>query len=130
MGENQSTVWGKAMTQAGVRFTTFEEYLSHSAQMPLEGRYEWVDGVLVELPPESELNIWVADNLQFLLAIARLIPRRLIKTHTCEVQVASPPAPGCGQPLPRSGGAPSRTFAAISTTADDYPGYATPPING
>jgi Uma2 family endonuclease len=41
----------------------------------------------VELPPESEPNIWIADNLQFLLAIAKVVSRRRIKTHACEVQV-------------------------------------------
>jgi Uma2 family endonuclease len=55
--------------------------------MSLEGRYELVDGELIELPPESEPNIWIADNLQFLLAIAKVGSRRLIKTHACEVQV-------------------------------------------
>lgn len=75
------------MTQARVRFTTFEEYLSYSDATPIEERYELIDGALVQLPPESELNTWIADNLQFLLAIANVVPRRLIKTHTCEVQV-------------------------------------------
>jgi Uma2 family endonuclease len=75
------------MTQAKGKFATFEDYLFYSAETPLEGRYELVDGALIELPPESELNIWIADNLQFLLAIAQVVSRRLIKTHTCEVQV-------------------------------------------
>lgn len=75
------------MTQAKVKFTTFEEYLSYSDQMDMEGRYELIDGKLVELPPESEPNNFVADNLQFLLAIAKVVSRRLIKTHTCEIQV-------------------------------------------
>lgn len=75
------------MTQAKEKFTTFEEYLSYSDRTPMEGRYELVDGELIELPPESELNIWIADNLQFLLAIAKVVSRRLIKTHACEVQV-------------------------------------------
>ncbi|GAB4336197.1 MAG: Uma2 family endonuclease [Leptolyngbyaceae cyanobacterium] len=75
------------MAQAGVKFTTFEAYLSYSNATPMEGRYELIDGALVQLPPESELNNWIADNLQFLLAIVNVVPRRLIKTHTCEVQV-------------------------------------------
>jgi len=75
------------MTQAKVKFTTFEEYLSYSDETPMEGRYELINGELVELPPESEPNSWIADNLQFLLAIANVVPRRLIKTHACELQV-------------------------------------------
>jgi Uma2 family endonuclease len=75
------------MTQAKVKFTTFEEYLSYSDEMDMEGRYELIDGELVELPPESEPNNFVADNLQFFLAIAKVVSRRLIKTHTCEIQV-------------------------------------------
>jgi Uma2 family endonuclease len=75
------------MTQAKVKFTTFEEYLSYSDETPMDGRYELVDGALVELPPESEPNNWIADNLQFLLAIANIFSRRLIKTHSCEIQV-------------------------------------------
>jgi Uma2 family endonuclease len=78
---------GRSMTQVKVKFTTFEDYLSYSDQTPMEGRYELIDGELIELPPESESNIWVADNLQFLLAIAQVVSRRLIKTHACEIQV-------------------------------------------
>ncbi|WP_315874387.1 hypothetical protein [Leptodesmis sichuanensis] len=55
------------MTQARVKFTTFEEYLSYSDETPLEGCYELIDGELVELPPESELHNWIANYLQFLL---------------------------------------------------------------
>ncbi len=53
----------------------------------MEGRYELISGELVELPPESELNDWIVDNLQFLFAISKTVSRRLIKTHTCEIQV-------------------------------------------
>jgi Uma2 family endonuclease len=55
--------------------------------MALVGRFQLIDGELVELPPESEPNDFVADNLQFYLAMANLLPRRLVKPHTCEVQV-------------------------------------------
>jgi Uma2 family endonuclease len=74
-----------AYTQA--KFATFEDYLAHSDEMGLVGRFQLIDGELVELPPESEPNDFVADNLQFYLAMANLFPRRLVKTHTCEVQV-------------------------------------------
>ena len=75
------------MTQAKVKITTFEEYLSYSDETQMEGRYELINGELVELPPESEPNNWVANNLQFLLASTNIVSRRLIKTHSCEVQV-------------------------------------------
>ena len=74
-----------AYTQA--KFATFEDYLAHSDEMALVGRFQFIDGELVELPPESEPNDFVADNLQFYLAMANLFSRRLVKTHTCEVQV-------------------------------------------
>ena len=74
-----------AYTQA--KFATFEDYLAYNDEMGLVGRFQLIDGELVELPPESEPNDFVADNLQFYLAIANLFPRRLVKTHTCEVQV-------------------------------------------
>lgn len=75
------------MTQAKAKFTSFEDYLSYSDETPMEGRYELIDGELVELPPESEPNNWIADNLQFLLATTQVVSRRLIKTHQCELQV-------------------------------------------
>jgi Uma2 family endonuclease len=75
------------MTQAKVKFITFEEYLSYSNETPLEGRYELIDGALVELPPESEPNNWIANYLQFLLAAANVSPLRLIKIHALELQV-------------------------------------------
>ncbi len=83
-----------AYTQA--KFATFEDYLAYSDEIDLIGRLQLIDGELVELPPESEPNNFVADNLQFYLAMlqerpkganANLFPRRLVKTHTCEVQV-------------------------------------------
>jgi Uma2 family endonuclease len=40
------------MTQAKPRFATFEQYLSFSDG--LDGRYEWIAGELVELPPEAD----------------------------------------------------------------------------
>ncbi|WP_448598393.1 Uma2 family endonuclease [Thermoleptolyngbya sp.] len=75
------------MTQARAKFATFEEYLAYSDETPMEGRYELIDGELVELPPESEPNNWVANYLQFLLAAADIAPLRLIKTHALELQV-------------------------------------------
>ncbi|PSB05543.1 Uma2 family endonuclease [filamentous cyanobacterium CCP2] len=75
------------MTQAKVKFTTFEEYLSYSDETPMEGRYELINGALVELPPESELNNWIANYLQFLLVSSNISSLRLIKIHSLELQV-------------------------------------------
>ena len=49
------------MTQAKPRFLTFEEYLEYEDDS--EGRYELIDGELVELPPESEPNASIAAYL-------------------------------------------------------------------
>jgi Uma2 family endonuclease len=73
------------MTQAKAKFTTFEDYLSYSNDMDMEGFYELIDGELVELPPESEENNWLALNLRDYLI--RVVRRRLVRVHACEVQV-------------------------------------------
>ncbi|WNZ26180.1 Uma2 family endonuclease [Leptolyngbya sp. NK1-12] len=72
------------MTQAKPQFSTFQEYLSHSAD--LDNRYEWIDGELIELPPESEFNLSIA-NFLFLKLVNAGIPLRLVHPHACELQV-------------------------------------------
>jgi Uma2 family endonuclease len=72
------------MTQAKPKFATFAEYLSYSDE--LEGRFELIDGELVELPPEAEPNSGVTvDLLVFFLKAG--VASRLLKPYTCEVQV-------------------------------------------
>jgi Uma2 family endonuclease len=73
------------MTQAKPRFRTFEEYLGYDDGT--DTRYELVNGELVEMPPESELNNAIAQELFWLLASAQLIERRLIKLYACQIQV-------------------------------------------
>jgi Uma2 family endonuclease len=73
------------MTQAKVRFASFEEYLTYDDGSDV--RYELIDGALFELPPESEPNTAIVDYLQFMLATVKAAPLRLIKNHTCEIQV-------------------------------------------
>lgn len=73
------------MTQAKVKFTTFEEYLSYSDEAPMEEFYELIDGELVKLPPESEENNWLALNLRD--SLIRVLRRRLVRVHACEIQV-------------------------------------------
>ncbi len=73
------------MTQAKTRFPTFEAYLAWSNDCADNARYEWIDGELVELPPESPENDFFALNLRDLLI--RSVRRQLVRVHTCEVQV-------------------------------------------
>jgi Uma2 family endonuclease len=73
------------MTQAKVRFASFEEYLSYSDET--DERYELIDGELFALPPESENNDWLSDKLFLWLAASGLVLPRLVKRHTCEIQV-------------------------------------------
>jgi Uma2 family endonuclease len=52
----------------------------------MEGRYELVNGELVELPPESRLNSTIAVRI-LLALVAAGIPDELIHPGKCEVQV-------------------------------------------
>jgi Uma2 family endonuclease len=63
---------------------TFEEYLDYDDGT--DNRYELVDGELVALPPESEPNDWFAQFL-FLKLVESGVPPRLVRPHTCEIQV-------------------------------------------
>jgi Uma2 family endonuclease len=76
------------MTQAKLRFASFEEYLAWSddPENDLEGRYELVDGELVQLPTESELNGAIAHYL-FAELLKRGFLFRLIRLYQCEIQV-------------------------------------------
>ena len=71
------------MTQAKPRFRTFEDYLDYDDGS--DRRYELVDGEIVELPPESPENDFLALNLRDLLIT--LVRRQLIRVHTCEIEV-------------------------------------------
>lgn len=55
------------MTQARTRFRTIDEYAAlHPSQLP-EGNYELIDGEIVELPTESDLNLLIASFLTAML---------------------------------------------------------------
>ncbi|NJL20560.1 MAG: Uma2 family endonuclease [Leptolyngbyaceae cyanobacterium SM1_3_5] len=84
------------MTQA-TRKLTFEEYASLNAEdwarlgLP-EGRCEFVDEwELNELPSESEPNDFIANLLMVLLASSGVAPLRLIRPHSCEIEVEGNP---------------------------------------
>ncbi len=72
------------MTQAKQKFANFEEYLAYDDGT--DNRYELIDGELIELPPESEPNDFIA-NLLFLKLVGAGILPRLVRPGKCEVQV-------------------------------------------
>jgi Uma2 family endonuclease len=74
------------MTQAKVRFASFAEYMSYSDENWTDGRYELIEGELVELPPESGINLRSANRLLVALLQAG-IPIDLICVGQCEVEV-------------------------------------------
>jgi Uma2 family endonuclease len=73
------------MTLSKVRKIGFSEYLDYDDGTG--NRYALIDGALVALPPESELNDAVAQEVFWLLALDRVVPRRLLRPGKCEVQV-------------------------------------------
>lgn len=83
------------MTQA-TRKLTFEEYANLDAEdwvrlgLP-EGRCEYVDGELVEVPSESEPNDFIANFLMFVFVSNGLVPLRLVRPHSCEIEVPGKP---------------------------------------
>lgn len=72
------------MTQAKTKFTSFEDYLT--CEDGTENRSELINGALIELPPESRLNITIANYL-FLALVQSGVPFQLIHPHACELQV-------------------------------------------
>jgi len=76
------------MTQAKVKFASFEAYLAWSddPENYREGQFELIDGELVELAPESGPNDAIANRIFFLVA-AGVVPLELVHPGQCEVQV-------------------------------------------
>jgi Uma2 family endonuclease len=76
------------MTQAKLKFASFDEYLSWSdhPENYMDGDYELIDGELVKLMSESGVNVTIATYILLKLVEAG-VPFNLIKTHACEVQV-------------------------------------------
>ncbi|MDX2212196.1 MAG: Uma2 family endonuclease [Oculatellaceae cyanobacterium bins.114] len=77
------------MTQSKIKFASFEEYLTWSddPENHREGRFELTNGELVEVPPESEINNWIARCLMLAIANSGKISPRLIVIHSLELQV-------------------------------------------
>lgn len=78
------------MTYTAQRFASFEEYLTADPSDLPEGRCEYWDGELVELMTESMRNDAIALLIQFAL-ISIGVPFRLIRPHSCEVEVIGKP---------------------------------------
>lgn len=78
------------MTQAKLKFASFEDYLTWSddSNKVMEGLFELVNGELVEVPPESGPNDAIANRIFFLLVSAGVVPLDLIRPGKCELQVS------------------------------------------
>jgi Uma2 family endonuclease len=74
------------MVQSKLRFAAFEDYLAYDKDLGLEARHELIDGKLIELPSETELNTAIAHLLLALLMRSG-VRLRLIKLYQCEIQV-------------------------------------------
>lgn len=53
----------------------------------MDGRFELIEGELFEVPPEKELNNWIARCLMLRLMMNGRISPRLIVIHSLELQV-------------------------------------------
>jgi Uma2 family endonuclease len=76
------------MTQTKLRFASFEEYIAWSddAENFLDYDCELIDGELVPLPTEAELNSSIA-NFILVMLVSIGAPLRLVHAGKCEVQV-------------------------------------------
>ncbi|NEQ64827.1 MAG: Uma2 family endonuclease [Symploca sp. SIO2D2] len=74
------------MTQTPVKLT-FEQYLEYDDGR--DNRYELCDGELIEVPPECELNGWIAEWLRD--EFVPFIKRRLVRVNSYELQVQGNP---------------------------------------
>ncbi|MBW4579725.1 MAG: Uma2 family endonuclease [Tildeniella nuda ZEHNDER 1965/U140] len=75
------------MTQTTQRFLSFEEYLSYDDGT--ENLYELFNGELIEVPPESGLNVEIAN---FLFAIfLPIVGHRRLRSHGLELEVRGEP---------------------------------------
>ena len=78
------------MTFTKTRFSSFEAYLTADVSDLPEGRYEYWDGELVEVIAESSFNDALANYL-YLLMVQAGIYHKLIRPHSCEVEVIGKP---------------------------------------
>jgi Uma2 family endonuclease len=76
---------GNAMTLSTSPRITFEDYLTYDDGT--DNRYQWIDGVLLAMPTESEFNAWLGLALQLYLIQAELVKPRLTHRYNCELEV-------------------------------------------
>jgi Uma2 family endonuclease len=86
MGVLQSQKEAIAMVQAKTRFNSIEEYAALDTSDLPEGRFELVDGVIVEMGAENHQNIIIGTAL--IIALAQFVPFYLICRGT-EIEVES-----------------------------------------
>ncbi|MDB9525041.1 Uma2 family endonuclease [Oscillatoria sp. CS-180] len=75
------------MLQVKPRFSSFAEYLAYDDGS--DRLYELFNGELIELPPESGLNVQIATFL--LLKFAALLDYRRVRGHGLELEVRGEP---------------------------------------
>ncbi len=75
------------MIQVKQRFQSFEEYLSYDDGT--ENLYELFNGELIEVPPESGINVEIATFL--LLQFALLLGHQRVRGHGLELEVRGEP---------------------------------------
>ncbi len=78
------------MTFTKARFASFEEYLMADVSELPEERCEYWDGELIPVMTESSSNDAIAIFIQLAL-IAIGVPFKLVRPHSCEVEVIGKP---------------------------------------
>jgi Uma2 family endonuclease len=72
------------------QFKSFEEYLAADPSELPEGRFEYWDGELIEVMPESLFNDGLANRLMLLL-VAEGFLVDCLRPHSCELEVPGKP---------------------------------------
>jgi Uma2 family endonuclease len=75
------------MVQLKQRFQSFEDYLAYDDGT--DNLYELFNGELIEVPPESGLNVEIATFL--LIQLSRIVGYRQVRGHGLELEVRGEP---------------------------------------
>jgi len=75
------------MTQTKQRFSSFEEYLDYDDGT--ENVCELFNGELIEVPPESGLNVGIASFL--MIQFAAIVGHLRVRVHSLEIEVRGEP---------------------------------------
>ena len=75
------------MVQLKLRFQTFEDYLAYADNS--DKLYELFNGELIELPPESSLNVEIAN--QFFALFLSIVGYQRVRGHGLELEVQGEP---------------------------------------